>query len=84
MPNNPNVFRYVPPPVPRGYREFPVADTNLGQVTVEKESLKDILKKRHLSKSERQFLHKPLPDWELQSGKEICKSTCSLVVDDLV
>jgi hypothetical protein len=44
----------------------------------------ELLKKRHLNKSERQAYHKPKRDWELTNKGEVCKSACSLVVDDLV
>lgn len=44
----------------------------------------EILKKRHLNKNERQAYHKPKRDWELTNKGEVCKSACSLVVDDLV
>lgn len=43
-----------------------------------------VLKKRHLTKEERQAYHMPRKDWELTGKGEVCKSTCSLVVDDLV
>lgn len=42
------------------------------------------LKKRHLSRSERERLHRPDPDWEMVGKKEVCHSACTLVVDDLL
>jgi hypothetical protein len=42
------------------------------------------LKKRHLTRSERDRLHKPDPDWTMVGKKEVCHSACTLVVDDLL
>ena len=45
---------------------------------------KEELKKRHLTKQEREVLHKPASDWvETQRG-ETCKNACSLEISDLV
>lgn len=45
---------------------------------------KSLLKKRHLNREERQMFHKPNPDWVQTTAGEVCKSACTLVVDDLV
>ena len=46
--------------------------------------IKPVLKKRHLNQDERRALNNPNSDWiQTQSG-EVCKSACTLVVDDLV
>jgi len=52
-------------------------DEDLGKI-------KPILKKRHLTIEERRILHKPNPDWVQTSSGEVCRSACTLVVDDLV
>jgi hypothetical protein len=46
--------------------------------------IKKELKKRHLNQSERRKYHKPNPDWEQTPSGEVCKSACTLVVDDLI
>ena len=49
-----------------------------------KELDKTLLKKRHLTKPERDHYHKPNRDWVLTARGEVCKSTTILVVDDLL
>lgn len=48
------------------------------------EKAKEIMKKRHLSKNERERLHNPKRDWLMTGKGEICRSSSVLVVDDLV
>ena len=52
-------------------------DEDLGKI-------KPILKKRHLTIEERRIFHKPNPDWVQTPSGEVCRSACTLVVDDLV
>lgn len=49
-----------------------------------KEIPRDEMKKRHLNKEERQYYHQPKNDWLESPSGEVCKSACTLVVDDLV
>lgn len=42
------------------------------------------LKVRHFTKSERQRYHSPAKDWIVNKGKEVCRSTSVLEVDDLL
>lgn len=48
------------------------------------EKAKETMKKRHLSKNERERLHNPKRDWLMTGKGEICRSSSVLVVDDLV
>lgn len=48
------------------------------------DKIEKIMKERHLTKAERQALHKPKSDWiEGKKGEE-CRAACELKVDDLV
>lgn len=54
-----------------------------GPLTME-EKVKKTLKKRHLSRAERDAFHKPKSDWfETQDG-EACRSAETLVVKDII
>ena len=54
------------------------------EIDVSQESIDKLMKTRHLTKSERQALHKPKSDWiEGKKGEE-CRAACELKVDDLV
>ena len=41
-------------------------------------------KKRHLTKPERDMLHKPASDWCETGRGEVCKSACTLEIDDII
>lgn len=41
-------------------------------------------KTRHLTKAERDALHRPEPDYTLSRGKEVCRSACTLEVTDII
>lgn len=45
---------------------------------------KKLLKKRHLSKQERDMLHNPASDWCETNKGEVCKNACSLEISDLL
>lgn len=48
------------------------------------DKIEKIMKERHLTKAERQALHKPKSDWiEGRKGEE-CRAACELKVNDLV
>lgn len=48
------------------------------------DKIEKIMKERHLTKAERQALHRPKSDWiEGKKGEE-CRAACELKVDDLV
>lgn len=46
--------------------------------------IKQVMKERHLSKRERDALHRPNPDFIVVRGKEVCRATHVLEVDDLL
>lgn len=41
-------------------------------------------KTRHLTKAERDALHRPESDYTLSRGKEVCRSACTLEVTDII
>ena len=85
----PRGYRFITPPggvmssvSAQGFDPFEFAITNTPKA--DEKTLKDVMKKRHLNKDERQVYHKPTPDWVLTPSGEVCKSACHLVVDDLI
>lgn len=48
------------------------------------DKIEKIMKERHLTKAERQALHRPKSDWIEGKRGEECRAACELKVDDLV
>jgi hypothetical protein len=46
--------------------------------------LRKTLKKRHLSKAEREGFNKPNSDWILKGAKEVCKAAHALPIEDII
>jgi hypothetical protein len=72
----PDVNPFLAVPMPDEPREE--------EPVVEETDIKVLMRKRHLSKSERQLLHKPKPDYINIKDKEVCRASHVLEVDDLV
>lgn len=47
-------------------------------------ALKEALKKRHLTKEERDILHRPVSDYVQSKTGEVCKNACSLPIEDII
>ena len=52
--------------------------------TIPEETVKVTLKHTHLNRTLRQALHKPKKDWLQKGEREICRSSSTLDVSDLV
>lgn len=44
----------------------------------------EVMKVRHLSKNERAHYHRPKADWKESPKGEVCKSSCTLEVEDII
>lgn len=49
-----------------------------------KASVKTLMKKRHLTKPERDQLHKPESDWVNTPRGEVCRNACTIEVADII
>lgn len=66
-------------PNPLGIAREPFLDS-----TDTKDSIDNLMKKRHLNQDERRLLHKPKSDWESTVRGDVCKSANTLTVDDII
>jgi hypothetical protein len=54
------------------------------RTNVNNKNMKEILKQRHLTKSERRALHKPAKDWEETSRGDKLRSACTIEISDIL
>ena len=75
----------------RGYM-FTLSNANIfgqsgsvgGGASKESAGLEQVLKERHLTRSERSVYHQPRPDWKESSRGDVCKNASTLEVEDII
>ena len=55
-----------------------------GGASKESAGLEQVLKERHLTRSERSVYHQPRPDWKESSRGDVCKNASTLEVEDII
>lgn len=68
-------------PEPFDMEDFEERD-EIGDYT--QDELKEILKKKHLNRIERDAFHRPKSDWSESPSGEVCKNAETLVVSDII
>ena len=64
----------------RAVNPFDLEDSNEQLMS----SVEETLKVRHLTKHEREGLHKPARDWKETPKGDVCKNACTLEVEDIL
>ena len=69
----------------QGFSDEGGLTTNTEQINMTQESsIKKLMKQRHLTKGERDTLHRPLNDWKETPRGEVCINASSLPLEDIL